>query len=53
MPLMSRENNLMLTWSTNCIISYDATAMASAMADTRLFVLVVALSMENNLKEFQ
>ena len=56
MPLINCEVNLILTWSSNCV--HIATAIQNqnatfAITDTKLYVPVVTLSMEENTKFLQ
>ena len=61
MPLTNCEINLILTWSANCITSEgDTTFVISegekktfAITDTKLYVPVVTLSIQNNTKLMQ
>ena len=50
MPLINCEINLILTWSTNCVISEGDRAITFAITDTKLYVPVVTLSTQNNTK---
>ena len=52
MPLINCKINLILTWSENCVI-YNAAAnqvTTLAIVDTKLYVLVIALSIDDNVK---
>ena len=53
-PLINWEINLILTWSANCVI-YDAVnqATTSAIADTKLYIQVGTLSVQDNAKLLQ
>ena len=55
MPLINCEINLILTYSENYVISNAAANQATtfAITDTKLFVLVVSLSSDNNAKLLQ
>ena len=56
MPLINCEINLILTWSTNFIIVSTNVANQNAtleITDTRLYVPVVTLSMQENAKLLQ
>ena len=56
MPLINCEVNLILSWSRNCVIvsSNDANQNATfAITDTKLYVLVVTLSTQDNAKLLQ
>ena len=52
MPWINCEINLILSWSANCVISNAAANQATAFAitDTKLYVLVVTLSIDDNAK---
>ena len=50
MSLINCEINLILTWSDKCVLSNDAKATTFAIADTKLYVLVVTLSTQDNKK---
>ena len=55
MPLISCKINIILTWSANCAIS-DAAANQDttfAITDTKLYVPVVTLSIDDNAKLLQ
>ena len=52
-PLINCEINLILTWSANCVIVSTAVANQGAtfaMTDTKLYVPVLALSTQDNVK---
>ena len=53
--LINYEINLVLTWSANCVISNAAAnkAITFAISDTKLYVLVVTLSTDDNGKLLQ
>ena len=56
MPLINCEINLILTWSTNCVIASTNNANQNAIfsiTDTELYVPVVILSTQDNSKLFQ
>ena len=55
MPLINCESNLILTWSPNCVISNATANQATAFAitDTKVYVLVVTLSTNDNGKLLQ
>ena len=53
MPLITCEINLIVTWSANCVISEDNRVTTFAIIDTKLYVLVVTLSTEDNAKLLQ
>ena len=44
MPLINCEVNLILTWSSTCVITTSTGAGRFAITDTRLYVPVVTLS---------
>ena len=44
MPLINCEVNLILTWSSICVITNSTGAGRLAIADTKLYVPVVTLS---------
>ena len=49
MPLIKWEINLILTWSQNCAVSSAIGETTFAIADTKLYVPVVTLSIQDNL----
>ena len=56
MPLINCEINLVLTWSANCFISTEIAVSQVpkfAVADTKLYVLVVTLSTQYNAQLLQ
>ena len=55
MPLINCEVNLILTWSSNCVISNAAANQATTftLTDAKLYVLVVTLSIDDNAKLLQ
>ena len=53
MSLINCDINLILTWSANCVISGVNWAKAFAVTDTKLYVLFVTLSTEDNAKLLQ
>ena len=53
MPLINCEVNLILTWSSTCVITNSNDAGAFAITDTKLYVSVVALSTKENTKFLQ
>ena len=55
MLLINCEINLILTWSTNCVISNAAANQETTFAttDTKLYVLVATLSVQDNAKLLQ
>ena len=53
MPLINCEVNLILTWSSTCVITNSTCAERFAITDTRLYVPVVTLSTQENTKLLQ
>ena len=53
MPLINCEVNLILAWSSTCIISDSNGAATFAITDTKLYVPVVTLPTQENTKFFQ
>ena len=53
MPLINCEVNLILTWSSTCVITHSNGAGAFAITDTKLYVPVVTLSTQENTKFLQ
>ena len=53
MPLINCEINLILTWSEDCVISSATGATKFKIANTKLYVLVVTLSTQDNAKLLQ
>ena len=53
MPLINCEVNLILTWSSACVITNSTSAGRFAITDTRLYVPVVTLSIQGNNKLLQ
>ena len=53
MPLINCEVNLILTWSSTCVITNSAGAGRFAKADTKIFVPVVTLSTQDDAKLLQ
>ena len=53
MPLINCEVNLILTWSSICVITNSTGAGRFAITDTRLYVPVVTLSTQENTKLIQ
>ena len=56
MPLISSEINLILTWSTNCVIVSTSIANQNAtfaITNTKVYVPVVILSTQDNVKLLQ
>ena len=48
MPLMNCEVNLILTWSSTCVITDSNGAGRFAITDTKLYVPLMALSTQEN-----
>ena len=48
MSLINFEVNLILTWSSTCVITNSTGAIRFAITDTKLFVPVVTLSTQDN-----
>ena len=53
MPLINYEVNLILKWSSTCIIINSTGAQSIAITDTKPYVLVVTLSTQDNTKLLQ
>ena len=53
MPLINCEANLILTWSSTCVIANSTGIRIFAITDTKLFVPVVTLSNQDNAKLLQ
>ena len=53
MPLINCEVNLILTWSSTCVITNSTGAGTFAITDTKLYVPVVTLSTKENTKLLQ
>ena len=53
MSLINFEVNLILTWSSTCVITNSAGAGTFAITDTRLYVPVVTLSTQESTKLLQ
>ena len=56
MPLINCEINLILTWSTNCVIVFTNVANQNAtfeITDTKLYNPVLTLSTQDNSKLLQ
>ena len=53
MPLINCEVNLILAWSSTCVITESNGAGTFAITDTKLYVPVVTLSTQENTKFFQ
>ena len=50
MPLINYEVNLILTWSSTCVIANSTGAGRLAITDTKLYVPVITLSTQDNSK---
>ena len=53
MPLINCEVNLILTWSSTCVITNSTGARTFAITDAKLYVPVVTLSTKENAKLLQ
>ena len=53
MPLINCEVNLILTWSSSCVITDSNGAGTFEITDTKLYVPVVTLSTKENAKLLQ
>ena len=53
MPLINCEVNLILTWSSTCVITNSTGAGRFAITDAKLYVPVVTLSTQDNAKLLQ
>ena len=53
MPLINCEVNLILTWSSTCVITDSDGAGTFAITDTKVYVPVVTLSTQENTKFLQ
>ena len=53
MPFANCEVNLILTWSSTCVITNSTGAGRFAITDTKLYVPVVTLSTQDNAKLLQ
>ena len=52
-PLINCEVNLILTWSSTCVVTVPNGAGTFAITDTKLYVPVVTLSTQENTKFLQ
>ena len=50
MPLTNCEINLLLTWSSTCVITNSTDAGKFAITDIKLYAPVVTLSTQDNAK---
>ena len=53
MPLINCEINIILTWSDKCVLSNDLKATAFAITHTKIYVPVITLSTQDNVKLLQ
>ena len=53
MPLINCEVNLISTWSSTCVITNSTGAGTFEITDTKLYVPVVTLSIQENAKLLQ
>ena len=53
MPLINCEVNLILTWTSTCVITNSTGVGTFAISDTKLYVPVVILSTQDNSKLLQ
>ena len=53
MPLIHCEVNLILTWSSTCVITNSTSAGRFDITDTKLYVPVITLSTQDNYKLLQ
>ena len=53
MPFINCEVNLILTWSSNCVITNSDGAGTFAITDTKLYVPVIILPTQENIKFLQ
>ena len=53
MPLINCKVNLILTWSKECVITNSNGLGKFVITETKLYVLVVTLSRQNNAKLLQ
>ena len=53
MPLINCEVNLILKWSKDCIITNSEAEGKFAITETKLYVLLVTLSTQDNAKLIQ
>ena len=53
MPLINCEINLQLKWSSTCVINNSTGAGAFAITNTKLYVLVLTFSTQDNAKLLQ
>ena len=53
MPLINCKVNLILTWSSTCVIINSTGKRRFEITDTKLYVPVIALSIQDNAKLLQ
>ena len=53
MPLINWQANLLLTWSKDCVITYSTGESKFATTETKFFVPIVTLSIQDNAKLIQ
>ena len=53
MPLINCEVNLILTWSSTCVISYATGETKFKITKSKRYVLIVTLSTQDNAKLLQ
>ena len=53
MPLFNCEVNFILTWSRDCVISSATGEIKFKITETKLYILVVTLSIQDNAKLLQ
>ena len=53
MSLTNCEINLILTWPSNCVITNSTNAETFAIIDAKIFLPVVTLSTQGNVKLLQ
>ena len=53
MPLINCEINLQLKWSSTCVINNSTGAGTFAITNTKLYVLVLTFSTQDNAKLLQ
>ena len=53
MPLINCEINLILTWSSTCVITNSTGTGRFTITDTKLYVPVITLSTQDNAKLLQ
>ena len=53
MRLINCKVNLVLAWSRDCVITYSTGARKLAITETKLYVTVITLSTQDNVKLLQ